>query len=510
MRITLLISIFILFNFFSRKSFCQEDACTLVGEKNEGTYLLSMDGEIISSTKYLEIGGLYEGRRSARKIIGKDTLAGYIDEEGMEYAFNFKNTFNFSEGFSVVQLNSNKYSLIDSNFHLVTKEQFDLILDLKQGFAPIRKDGKWSFINTKGELLFQPIYDDIYWFENGFSSVKKNNRYGYINQKGKLICEIKFAHWRNFDEDGYAFVFDDELGWTVIDTLGNYIYADQDYLIDNVHFNEFGQVRAYRKINENEIKYGYVDKKGKITIPIKFDKIESFYHFPVTGAAMKLKNGFYKYTLIDTAGNVVNEKEYDYIQYFYEGGVSMVTLNTINSKPIDQSITLDDVELEYSEITGKMGVIDPQGNIVIPVVYSRLSPEYSYHTDDYFSGQCLFSAKKEKDGLGGTLNDKGETLIPFEYQFSSTRYVGNGLFSLKNQDNEKVIFDTKMQNELQTKNSEYQSSLRRICQSGLMIFIDKSTSKVGVKNSNVSKWLIEPTYDKIAITNKSNNLWNLK
>ncbi|MBK6364875.1 MAG: WG repeat-containing protein [Saprospiraceae bacterium] len=303
------------------------------------------------------------------------------------------------------------------------------------------------------------------------------NLYGYINRQGEPITEIKYENWREFNEDGLAFVSDSEYGWTVIDTLGNYINRDKDFFIEDVHFNEFGLVRISKEKEKNLIKYGYADKKGNIVIPLIYDRIESFYNHPVTGAGILQKNGLFKYILIDTAGNQIGDVKFDHIHYYYGGGVSMVTTSYFNSKTIDFSIKLEDIELNYELLTGKMGVIDTLGNLLIPVIYDKLSPEYCYEIDDYFKGQCIFEAQKSKNDLTGVVNDKGEAIVPSLYTFISIRYLGDGIFYGEKSESEESFYDTKTQTEIELKEFKLDKQIRIEPSSHLLVFKNKSNPK---------------------------------
>jgi hypothetical protein len=459
----------------------QNSQCAVITINNGMATLTKLDGKKINGETYFEIGECREGVWSALKIIGADTLAGFIDHNGIEHDFIFKNTFNFSEGHAVVQLENGKYSLINASFEKITDIQFDFLLDLREGFAPAKLNGKWTFLKPDGQLLLEPKYDDVFWFKNGFCSVKIGNLHGYINRQGELITEIKYINWREFSDDGLAFVSESKHGWNVIDTLGNFIYQDPDFLVDDVQFNEFGLVRIYKKSEDNHIKYGFADKKGNKVIPMIYDRIESFYYHPVTGAGILQKNGLYKYILIDTAGNQIGDVQFDHIHYYYGGGVSMVTTSYYNSKPIDYSIKLEDVEINYEMLTGKRGVIDPFGNILIPVIYEQLSPEYCYMNDDYFNDDCVFEAQEEKNGRTGVINDKGEVIVPFIYTFISINYIGNGLFYGTKSESEESFYDTKTRSEIKLNELKYDKQIRVECNSPLLVFLNKSNLKKGLK-----------------------------
>lgn len=73
-------------------------------------------------------------------------------------------------------------------------------------------------------------------------------------------------------------------------------------------------------IAEQNGKYGFIDKEGKVTVPFIYDSVGRFSE----GVALVRQKG--KYGFIDETGKVVIPLIYDYVTDFYEG-VSIVTKN---------------------------------------------------------------------------------------------------------------------------------------------------------------------------------------
>src|SRR5881396_3724101 len=64
---------------------------------------------------------------------------------------------------------------------------------------------------------------------------------------------------------------------------------------------------------EKESKFGFIDRAGKVVIPLQFDDVRDFHE----GLAL-VKTGEKK-LFIDTSGRVVIEAKYDIVQDFFEG-----------------------------------------------------------------------------------------------------------------------------------------------------------------------------------------------
>ncbi|MBK6364876.1 MAG: WG repeat-containing protein [Saprospiraceae bacterium] len=108
---TILFALIIFFNISPTSNlYAQKSQCAVVSIIDGKSTLIKLDGKKVNSEIYFEIGENREGFWSALKIIGNDTVGGFIDHNGIEKAFMFKNTFNFSEGHAVVQPKNGKYS----------------------------------------------------------------------------------------------------------------------------------------------------------------------------------------------------------------------------------------------------------------------------------------------------------------------------------------------------------------------------------------------------------------
>ncbi len=469
----------------------------LIGVIEDNSYLISWDGKPINDQHYVDISRHIEGYWSARKKIGNDTLSGYVDIQGKEYAFKYQNTFNFSEGFAVVQLTNGKYCHIDTSFNIISKQPYDFVYHFNEGFAPVFIDGKWTFIDIHNNLLTEPIFDDVFQFKNGFARVTSKGRYAYINRKGEQICDFRFTNWRPFDEHGLAFVVDEEIGQIVIDTMCNNVFEDKDFKIDDVYFDKLGTTTVIRK-EEEKYKRGRINRKGEIVVPIKFYLVEPFSTIPFSNAAYK----YYRNNLlVDTARNIIKETEFNEIGIFCPYGHSVVRRQEDYGKNfIDETI-------------GRSGMIDTTGQLRISVNYYSLHHFYMSEdrldltNDSFIYKQCYFHATKEKGGLKGVLNENEEIIVPFKY--NKTLYVGDGLYFVE-RNGTKAVFNTSTNKEDKIYRFEYERRVWTTRNPYLFICKDTRTDKKGIKDSNYTKWIIPPKFDDIVTSNKRSNLFTLK
>ncbi|WP_454985964.1 WG repeat-containing protein [Capnocytophaga bilenii] len=167
----------------------------------------------------------------------------------------------------------------------------------------------------------------------------------------------------------------------------------------------------------NDGKWGYVNEKGKLVIPLKYDAVDYFSH----GLAIA---GIYGkgYGFIDTKGKLVIPYRFHYAYPFY-GNAAPVCVD------YKWGFVGRDGELhtlfEYHEAhrfrdglsrvmkNRKYGFVDKDGREVIGLEYDQ--------ADDFYNGL----AAVKKDGKWGYINTLGKVVIPFQYSMA-TPFEENG------------------------------------------------------------------------------------
>lgn len=154
-------------------------------------------------------------------------------------------------------------------------------------------------------------------------------------------------------------------------------------------------------------KYGFINQKGELAIENKFEKTGEF----SGDYAAFLKNE--KWGYINRKGDVVIEPQFDKVKGF-DGGVA-IALKSDKWRYIDaagkdiegfpETDKLYDFNNKRAIIRRgeKVGVIDPKGNIVVPVEYDEIKP--------FKSG----FAKARKGEKWGFIDDSGNKVVNFEY-----------------------------------------------------------------------------------------------
>lgn len=275
----------------------------------------------------------------------KDNLYGFINNKGeivVEPQYNSVGLF--SEGLCAVvkrENNVSKLGYIDYNGELVIDLQFQQYLyegsDFSDGMAVVRLNNKSGYINKKGEIIFEPKLYKGHPFRNGYAVIEKEYSVrSVINKEGEILFDPieQYRRQRQVKPTNKESLYlNDKVTNGVITFAITYYstypstkkmgYFDMkgtmffpfDYLVGN--FND----ELARTFSNNDSKVGFINKNGKIAIPLKFKTVSDFHN----GKAIAQDSNTRKYGIIDTKGSYIIEPKYSYIsKYFYKSNIILV------------------------------------------------------------------------------------------------------------------------------------------------------------------------------------------
>lgn len=197
--------------------------------------------------------------------------------------------------------------------------------NFSEGLVAVYRNGKYGYMNKQRELMVPYQYQDANEFKYGLAIVIKNDKYGAIDQLGNNIIPLKFNYLSSYS-----------------DGLAQYT--------ENNHWND-----GYS--------YGYVNKKGEISIKAKWDDACRFSEGLAAVRVGDYETG--KWGIINKTGNYVVKPEYDTaaIQtytdaYFlddcyYKQSVMNMYKYTDASNPYESSITRYTLNREGKVISKK-------------------------------------------------------------------------------------------------------------------------------------------------------------
>ncbi len=230
-----------------------------------------------------------------------------------------------------------------------------------------------------------------------------NELWGYIDKNGKIIIPPKFPRNANF-VNGYAKVYDnlyDGENTTFINKKGEVILVlPKDYRTDGFFSNGIFKDGLLRVFSRGKRKYGFINIKGEIICPFKYDLAQDF----SDGLALVYKGdmlvakktpssfNWYKYpenawTYINSKGDVTLQVKHNHAHSFYNG---IAIVGNAYDTP------------HYRAIINKKGEI----------LFKTTTLNLSHY--NYLNEGLILLYKKNKVGA---ISSKGRYVIPMEYDY---------------------------------------------------------------------------------------------
>ncbi len=252
------------------------------------------------------------------------------------------------------------------------------LLNLKNGVAFVSDSlNKWALIDNLGNELTPFIYDELRSTDYNFISYKKNNATGYLNFSGKKIFN-NYNIYKGFDQCG--------CGMACVVNNG---------------------------------KYGYIDTSGKLKIPYKYS--DDGYFCNDVLVRQYYQNGNWRYSIVNKNGKEIKLAEYSYVlnssngfikfkrELEFEGALRSEwgLLNNLGtplmSKTYKEIWPGGENYCPVRSFDDKFGIIDKEGNEIIPPIYN-----YILHKDYGF--KCDYFPPDKSAIKRINFNDKGNEL----------------------------------------------------------------------------------------------------
>ncbi|MFN7707939.1 MAG: WG repeat-containing protein [Sphingobacteriia bacterium] len=290
---------------------------------------------------------------------------GYLHPRGdMAIAAQYALALPYSEGLAMVRT-QDKLQYLDANGQLALSIPYGFATPFIQGRAMLGQTapGKKGYSDTQGKLVIHMVYDGAYEYSEGRaivymldtarqdSSGRRARRWGAIDETGKMIIPLKYKKLGTQFRSGLT------------------------------HFND-GQ------------RFGYLDRQGRVVIPAQFPLALNFRgdRAPVLTYTPNGTDGL-KWALINPKGEEVVPAVFDLIDtrgYLHSG---LILVGRMQGEQ------------------RRMGFIDKNGKIIIPLNYPTL--------DVFYEGRALAQAE---NGKWGWIDTRGQWIIPPTYE-KATHFV---------------------------------------------------------------------------------------
>src|SRR5215831_15485948 len=279
--------------------------------------------------------------RTALFAVYKDGKSGFIDNTGkIVIPLQFDSANGFSEGLALVTLKGKKF-FIDATGRTVFEAKFDIIRDFSEGLAAVNigekriasiglisDPGKWGYIDKTGRLVIPMKFTHAESFSEGLAAVAEGDKGEFINHEAKPVFDVPLDVTLGFREGIAGVLYHGSLAY--YDRTGKKISPPLGYGPENHSFSE-GLVPV-----EIKGKSGYMDRTGNLVIKAQFEDAGDFNEglAPVKVRSDETtwcppkepgsRNGFtMKWGYIDKTGKIVIAPQFESVAGFSEGLVAI-------------------------------------------------------------------------------------------------------------------------------------------------------------------------------------------
>lgn len=228
--------------------------------------------------------------------------------------------------------------IVDGKLFREWGEEYDSVdkVNISNGLFVVSKNDRIGIVDTELNIISPFSKQKIIEINNEFYITEKEGKYFLFNIQGKQI-----------NKEGYDYVSDSAINGRR--TVGN-IIPDKYY----EHITNPCIEGRQDTILKSQKEYGYINKFGEVIIPLEYSSTFRFFE-DYTYLAKGYVDGEKECYLIDTIGNVVLKTKSDKLY------------------PLNHT---DNSGYYISEINGKHGLIDLEGNTIIPFEYSAIQGFY--------------------------------------------------------------------------------------------------------------------------------------
>ena len=279
------------------------------------------------------------------------------------------------------------------------------------GIAAVKEGGVWNFINERGQLTVANCYEEICfdngeWLSEGLIGVKMNEKYGFVDTSGREIIPAQYSYICSPFVNGTAVV--DKIQYCFINRAGETIskIKGEPYLY---------RIEGLLPIITSKGRLGLISPDKGMVLPTEYDN-----HLPLYSEGLLLMKNNGKFGFVDLNNNTVIDFIYDLAGTFTGGyayaesgnKIGIIDKNgkfmTVRVRAMSENVEAESEKkltihgtfcpgFRYAtDEKNRLGVVDTNGDIVVPCMYycnSRIdrpskgygvSPGMDYYRFDYY------------------------------------------------------------------------------------------------------------------------------
>lgn len=422
----------------------------IMASKNQKMGIFNLEGEQITPFEYdndfiMQYTGI--GYR-----ISKDKKRGIIDKQGkviLRPIYDDVSTFSLSNRELFKVKNNEKYGIVNREGKVIIPIEFEYIDDLNDNYLVMTPQRKMGLYDKNGNNILPVKYQ---WIQettapNSSILVLRENDYSFnfLNKYNKIILPENIKEFGYIlDEDklksptglkGLLYVKTKNGKFGVLNEATGMLCVPMVY-DEIIQYTSSSEVHSYFSIRKGK-KYGLINEKNEILIPVKYDTINLTFATPTAYLNGNKFNDFQvvvakdkKYGTVNLKDEVVIPFQYSFLQRISSSGLfkakkgkhyqiidkegKLISKNTFdevaNFELVDNNYSDDYILQGLTFSNGKMRVINSKGNFITNE--KPMQPHVGYETFDELKFALIAALESKDDKL---LNEFVNKIVPSEH-----------------------------------------------------------------------------------------------
>lgn len=328
--------------------------------RNEKWQILNeVNGEIICEKKFTTLKLLSD----TLSLVSNDNYFGIINHKNCKFKIpeSIVHAQKVSSEFIKLRFRNGKYDIINLKGESILKRPYDQIQSAGSGLAKVKLNDKWGLITPRGKEILTIEYDSIRTYHHERLALKKSGKWFFINEKLFPINDSLYDMVSDYISEG-AIVKKDNY-WSLIDPSGKPVYSDLDSIVYN-----------------KGLLFGLKNSKWFLLPEKKENEHFAEINFKDRNEASRVKN--------DGEWGIYNFSDASWLIAPVYSKLDFITNNKLIAKN-----------------DNKLGLINTDGNVVIPIEYSKLEWQIGFRNN-------LFLAQNDKFKL---INEKDRSILQSDY-----------------------------------------------------------------------------------------------
>ncbi|KAA5535352.1 WG repeat-containing protein [Paenimyroides baculatum] len=389
--------------------------------KSGNSGLISKDSVFITEPIFQYIAIIKNSNEIAEAGVkkGKKFLRGFINYKG-EQITPFIYDYVYQSGDYLIVEKDKKYGMLDKIGNYILSLDYDLIRNYDE-FTLVQKNNKIAVFSQDHKFISEFIYDDLVDIFPGYILLKNSQGDFLMNKQGAISYSVNKDEEIKDMKDSLLIVLNKKSNKMFLRDLKNMNLFESDY-------NQIEFISTFLKVSNNN-KIGIVTYKNEIIIPLDFLSIYQFKNDYFMVENNKI-SGLYKLS------KLILPLKYKHMTNFLSDYLYVVNDNDLSGLYDSELNVIIPEEYKIYEYYKSFYLVEQNNQLMIFNIDDKLTlkinSNYKFRDKNHFwITKRNYFVLQEGDKYG-VVNYQGEIVIPFEYDYLEPIYASNKFIAKKN------------------------------------------------------------------------------